>query len=69
MLLSAFMAVVVAEMTLNPWIGVLAGIGMGLLIGLIHGYITSYLKGDHIISGLGINLFALGTAAFGIEAV
>lgn len=69
MLLSAFMAVFAAEATLNPWVGVLAGTGMGLLIGLIHGYITSYLKGDHIISGLGINLFALGTVAFGIEAV
>ncbi len=69
MLLSGFMAVVFAEMAMNPWIGVLAGIGMGALIGLIHGYITAYLKGDHIISGLGINLFALGTVAFGIEAV
>ncbi len=69
MLISGFMAVVAAEMTLNPIIGVLAGVAIGAFIGLIHGYITAYLKGDHIISGLGINLFALGAVAFGIEAV
>ncbi len=69
MLISGFMAVVAAEMTLNPIVGVLAGIAIGAFIGLIHGYITAYLKGDHIISGLGINLFALGAVAFGIEAV
>ncbi len=69
MLLSGFMAVVAAEATLNPLVGVLAGIATGAFIGLIHGYITAYLKGDHIISGLGINLFALGGVAFGIEAV
>ncbi len=69
MLISGFIAVVAAEMTLNPIIGVLAGVAIGAFIGLIHGYITAYLKGDHIISGLGINLFALGAVAFGIEAV
>ena len=69
MLISGFMSVVAAEMTLNPIIGVLAGVAIGAFIGLIHGYITAYLKGDHIISGLGINLFALGAVAFGIEAV
>ncbi len=69
MLLSALAAVAVAEAFMNPWMGVLAGVGMGVLIGVIHGYISAYFKGDQIISGLGINLFALGFVAFAIEAI
>ncbi len=69
MLISGFVAVAVAEATLNPWAGVLAGLAIGAFIGLVHGGISAYLKGYQIISGLGINLFALGFVAFGIEAV
>jgi len=69
MLISAFMAVMAAEAARSPWAGVLMGLAIGALIGLIHGAISIYLKGGQIISGLGINLFAYGFVAFGIEAV
>jgi len=69
MLISAFTAVMAAEASSSPWLGVLAGLATGALIGLIHGAISVYLKGDQVISGLGINLFAYGFVAFGIEAV
>ena len=69
MLLSALAAVAISEAFVNPWLGLLAGVGMGVLVGAIHGYISAYLKGDQIISGLGINLFALGFVAFAIEAI
>jgi len=69
MLISAFTAVMAAEAASSPWLGVLAGLATGALIGLIHGAISVYLKGDQVISGLGINLFAYGFIAFGIEAV
>jgi simple sugar transport system permease protein len=69
MLLSGFVGVVVGQETLNPLLGILAGIGTGALVGLIHGMITAYMKGDHTISGLGINLFALGFVPYGIYAV
>ena len=69
MLLSAFIAVYVAEITGGPWLGVVAGTVLGAFMGVIHGIISNYLKGDQIISGLGINLLALGLVPFGIEAV
>ncbi|MEM0001687.1 MAG: ABC transporter permease [Desulfurococcaceae archaeon] len=69
MLLSAFIAVVVADKTVNPWMGVLAAVFMGAFIGAIHAFITVYLKGNHIISGIGINMFATGFVAYGIEVV
>ncbi|MCY0868561.1 MAG: ABC transporter permease [Desulfurococcus sp.] len=69
MLISGFTAVAVADATLNPWLGVAAAIGSGALLGLIHGVISVYLKGNQIVSGVGVNLFAGGFVAYGIEAV
>jgi len=39
-----------------------------MLLGMLHGFITVYLKGDHVIPGIGVNLLALGVVAFGITA-
>jgi simple sugar transport system permease protein len=69
MLMSAFMALWGAETTATPWLGLLIGMATGAAIGLLHGLISIPLKGDQIISGIGINLFALGFVAFGIMAV
>ncbi len=69
MLLSAFVAAVAAEATGSPWLGLLAGLATGTLIGLLHGIISAYLKGDQIISGVGINILALGFVPFGIIVV
>lgn len=79
MLMSAFLGVVGTWsagavlpnelLWLAPWIGLLVGALTGLVIGAIHGIIGIYMKGDQIISGVAINLFALGFAAFGIIVV
>ncbi len=69
LLMSAFIALWAGEVSSSPWIGLLAGLGTGALIGLLHGIISITLKGDQVISGIGINLFALGFVAFGIMAV
>ena len=69
MLISALTAVAVADATLNPWLGVLAAIATGALIGFIHGFITVYFKGNQIVSGIGINIFAYGFVAYSIEVL
>lgn len=69
LLMSAFFGAIFAEMGGNAWIGMLGGAFIGMLVGMLHGAITVYLKGDHIIPGIGINLLALGVVAFGITAV
>lgn len=69
LLISAFTATVGAHFAQSAWIGILVGILTGFLIGALHGWISIYLKGDQIISGVGINLLAIGFVAFGIIAV
>ncbi len=66
MVVSAFMAVVGAQVSGSPTVGVLAGMVAGAAIGLLHGIISVYLRGNQVISGVGINLFGLGIVGAGI---
>ncbi|MFX0108204.1 MAG: ABC transporter permease, partial [Candidatus Hodarchaeota archaeon] len=60
MLMGAFTAVLATDITGNPWIGVLASMIGGGILGLLHAIICVKFKGDHIVSGTGILLFAAG---------
>lgn len=64
MLTGAFTGVTVSYFTGNPWLGVLAAIFVGGLLGLLHGLVTVRFAGDQIVSGTGINIFALGFTAY-----
>ncbi|MCP9209148.1 ABC transporter permease [Streptomyces cucumeris] len=48
----------------NPWIGVLAGVLGGALGGLVHAVATVTFGVDHIISGVAINILALGATTY-----
>lgn len=48
----------------NPWWGVVAGLLGGALFGLIHAIATVTFAVDHIVSGVAINLLALGGMRF-----
>ena len=55
------LACVVAELaTGSPWVGLLAALAMGAFVGLVHGALVAVFRVDGVISGLAINLFALG---------
>ncbi len=69
MLSGAFATTVVSLATGNPYLGILAGIIVGGLISLIHAVISINLKGNQIISGVAINLFALATTSFLIKTL
>jgi len=69
MLMGAFSGVLVSYYTTNPWLGVLFAIVVGGALGLIHAIISVGLKGDQIVSGTGINIFALGFTAYASEVV
>jgi simple sugar transport system permease protein len=69
MLLGSFVAVLGAEITKSWAGGIIIGIFVSASIGLLHGLISIYAKGDQIISGMGINLFAAGFVAYGIWTV
>lgn len=64
MLTSAFTGVMVSYFTLNPWLGVLAAVLVGGLLGLLHALLTVKFIGDQIVSGTGINIFAVGFTAY-----
>lgn len=52
-----------AKVSLAPWLGVLAAVIVGALVGWLHGVISIRYKADQIISGTAINLMALGLPA------
>lgn len=69
MLTGAFTGVATSYYTRNPWLGVLASVFSGALIGLLHGFLTVTLKGNQIVSGTGINILAVGVTAFMCEVI
>lgn len=69
MLSGAFAAAVVNIATSNPYLGIVAGMAVGVLISLIHAVISINLKGNQIISGVAINLFAVAVTSFLIKAI
>jgi ABC-type uncharacterized transport system permease subunit len=64
MLTGAFSGVFVTYSSGNPWLGVCAAILAGGLLGLVHGILTIKFAGDQIVSGTGMNIFALGFTAY-----
>ncbi len=48
----------------GPWVGVLGAMAMGALGGLIHAVATVVFGVDHIISGVAINIIALGVTQY-----
>jgi simple sugar transport system permease protein len=65
----AFSAVVFTNMTGSPIIGLLAGIFFGAFLGFVLGFAATFFKVDQIVAGVGINLVALGGAAYGLVLI
>ncbi len=64
MLTGAFSATLGVHYTGSPWIGLLCGILGGLIFGLIHAVATIRYRADHVVSGIAINLLAIGVTRF-----
>jgi simple sugar transport system permease protein len=63
MLVGAYAAFFVALTTGNLWLGVLAAIFVGLLMGLLMSFISVTLKAEQGISGIGLYMFGLGLSS------
>jgi simple sugar transport system permease protein len=48
----------------NIWVSLLAAIGVGALVGLIFGLLTVVRGADQIVTGIVLNILALGAASF-----
>ncbi len=64
MLVGAFSGVVGSYFSGSQWIGVLVAMISGILISLIFAFITVNIKIDQIVSGVAINLLAVGLTSF-----
>jgi ABC-type uncharacterized transport system permease subunit len=69
MLAGAFSGVLATFATGNPWLGVLASVLVGGLLGYLHALLTVKFSGNQIVSGTGINLLALGATAYMCKVV
>ena len=64
MLMGAMTGFLVTFTSGSIWLGVLAGAGVGMLLGLLMAFLAVYLGLSQHVSGLGITLFATGLAMF-----
>jgi len=60
MLLGALVAFIVAFFTGNPWLGLIAAMIAGAIIGLAFAYVTITLGADQIVTAVAINLMMVG---------
>jgi simple sugar transport system permease protein len=58
-LVGAFAGIAVGAVT-NPFIGVLAALGAGVLLALVYAIASLVFKADYIVVGIGTNLLAIG---------
>lgn len=69
MLTSALTGVIVSAWTSSAWIGLLAAIIVGAIVGLLLAYFSLNLKTDIILSGIALNLMASGGTIFVLYVV
>ncbi len=69
MLTGAFFAVFFDVLAGNATVGLLAGILTGGIMAYIHAYTSIRLKADQIVSGMAINLLALGLTSYLLVSV
>lgn len=60
MLAAAFLSAAVSFATGSVWVGLLAGIGISVVLSIIHGLASITFRGNQLISGVAINFFAAG---------
>jgi ABC-type uncharacterized transport system permease subunit len=60
MLLGAFCSFIAALITENIYLGLLAGMAAGVVLGLFFGYLVITLRINQIVAGLGIEIFVVG---------
>ncbi|MGV2987406.1 ABC transporter permease [Vibrio sp. E150_011] len=60
LLASAFAGAATAHVTGSAWLGLFAGVGISVLLALLHGFASITHRGDQVVSGMAINILAAG---------
>ncbi|MGA1861517.1 ABC transporter permease [Deferribacter thermophilus] len=70
MLIGALGGFYISYLTGNLFLGVLASFVLASIAGMIHAFITVYLRGNQIVSGLALTMFGVGiTALYGKKMI
>jgi ABC-type uncharacterized transport system permease subunit len=64
MILGTYFGAAFAYFSGSPWLGIVGGIVGGLIGGGVHAIATVSFGVDHVVSGVAINILALGTARY-----
>ncbi|MFB3896346.1 MAG: ABC transporter permease [bacterium] len=65
----AFCSVLMVYYTGNPWLGLIGGIIGGLILAFIHAIVCVKYKADQIVSGVALNLLAIGFTKFVLKII
>lgn len=68
-LIGAFGATVGQYLSGSVWLGILLAICLGLLIALLHAFISVTLKANQILSGIAINILVVGLTQFFLSVI
>ena len=60
LLAGAFAAAAVATLTGSPWAGLAAALAASVMLALVHGFACITHRGEQIVSGVAVNILALG---------
>ena len=60
LLTGAFAAAAVATLTGSPWAGLAAALAASVMLALVHGFACITHRGEQIVSGVAVNILALG---------
>ncbi|HZG41686.1 MAG TPA: ABC transporter permease [Longimicrobium sp.] len=69
MRVGAFFACWAAFASGSAWAGVLAGLMAGATLAAVHAFVSIHGRADQVVSGIALNLVALGLVTFLLEAV
>ena len=60
LLMGAFAAAAAAALTGSPWAGLAASLAASVMLALVHGFACITHRGEQIVSGVAVNILALG---------
>ena len=63
-LIGALTAAIVSFYTKSPWMGIAAALGAGAGTGFLHSVWCIKFRANHVVSGIAINIIAMGMAGF-----
>lgn len=64
MLAGAFFGMLGSYLTGSPWVGLALGMAAGGVFGFIHAALTHRMRLNHIVSGVALNILALGLTTY-----